>query len=94
MNTQDHNYSSALKAKVSRESLKDYKTIGDLALEYKVPAYTILSWKKELMYDLPRVFDNPTEKGNTSYMDRLNDKIDRVEKDRALYRTNMEKFGL
>ena len=94
MKTQDQNYSSALKAKVSRESLKDYKTIGDLALEYKVPAYTILSWKKELMYDLPKVFDDPTEKEGKSHMDKLNAKIDKLEKDRSLYRTNMEKFGL
>lgn len=94
MNTQDHNYSSAFKAKVSRESLKDYKTIGDLSLEYKVPAYTILGWKKELMYDLPRVFADPAAEENKSYLDRLNDKINRLEKDRSLYKTNMEKFGL
>lgn len=94
MKKQKNIYSSALKAKVSSESLKDLKTIGDLALEYKVPAYTILSWKKELMYDLPKVFDNSAEKGSKSHMDRLNDKIDKLEKDRSLYKTNMEKFGL
>ena len=95
METQDHNYSSALKAKVSRESLKDIKTIGDLALEYKVPAYTILKWKKELMYDLPKVFDDPIEKEESkSYMDKLNSKIDKLEKEKSLYKTNMDKFGL
>ncbi len=94
MKTQDHSYSDAVKAKVSRESLKDLKTIGDLALEYKVPAYTILNWKKEFMYDLPKVFDEPTEKEESkSYMDKLNAKMDKLEKEKSLYKTNMEKFG-
>ncbi len=94
MKKQDHKYSSTLKAKICRESLKDIKTIGDLALEYKVPAYAILSWKKEYMYDLPKILDDLAEKENKSYMERLNSKIGKLEKEKSIYKRNMAKYRI
>ena len=95
MEIQNPNYRRDLKARVSREALKDTKTIGDLALEYKVPAYTILKWKKELMYDIPKVYNEPVEKEDSkTLMDKLNSKINKLEKEKNLYKTTIEKYDL
>ena len=95
MKSQDPDYSRDLKERVSKEALKDLKSIGDLALEYKVPAYTILKWKKELMYDIPKVYNEPVEKEESkTLLDKLNSKIDKLEKEKNLYKTNIEKYDL
>ncbi len=95
MKREKHDYSHAFKAKVGMEALKDRNTIGDLALKYNAPAYSILKWKKDAMYSLPDASRYSSEnKKNNPYLDRLNSKIDKLEKDRSLYKTNIEKFGL
>lgn len=95
MGKQKHDYSSALKAKISKGALSERKSIRDLALEYKVPAQAILSRKKELIYSSPETFSKTaksTEK--ETYLDKLNSKISDLEKEKYLYKTNLGKFGL
>jgi len=95
MEAKMNDYSKAIKTKVGLEALKDLKTIGDLALEYKIPAYVIKGWKKEFMYDIPKAF-NPKQDSNTSdiYMEKLSSRLTQLEKEKNFYKTNMEKFGL
>ena len=52
-------YSSELKAKIALEAIKGYSSINDLAKEYKVHPNQIGMWKKQLLENLPVIFDNP-----------------------------------
>ena len=95
MKAKKHGYSSAFKAKVGLEALQDRKSIGDLALEYKVSAYKILDWKKESMYRVPELSGKTSEYGKPdAHVEKLYSRISRLEKEKDLYKSNLEKFGL
>jgi len=53
------NYSAELKAKIALEAIKGYSNINEIAKEYKVHPNQISNWKKQLLENLPGIFDNP-----------------------------------
>ena len=53
------NYSAELKAKIALEAIKGYSSINEIAKEYKVHPNQISNWKKQLLENLPGIFDNP-----------------------------------
>ncbi len=92
MKTPEQHYTSAVKEQVGREAHKNRKTIGDLALEYKLPAYTILKWKNEFLYDLHQEKnDLPGSEKDENVMEKLNSKISQLEKEKSLYAQHWEK---
>ena len=51
-------FSGEFKAKVALEAIKGYKSINELAREYKVHPNAIGNWKKQLLEALPGIFEN------------------------------------
>ena len=49
-------YSNDLKARVSLEAIKGYKTANELAAEYGVHPTQIAQWKKQALDGLPELF--------------------------------------
>jgi transposase len=52
-------HSSAIKAKVALEAIKGQKTANEIALEYGVHPTQIAHWKKQVLDELPNVFEHP-----------------------------------
>jgi len=55
-------YSSAFKAKVALEALKNQKTITAIASEYSVHPNQVTHWKKQLLAELPQIFEGRQKK--------------------------------
>ena len=61
MKSKRKNHSSAFKAKVVIEALKEQKTIAELAMIYEVHPNQISSWKKEFLDNASEVFEKVTK---------------------------------
>lgn len=57
MKSKRKNHSSAFKAKVVLEALKEQKTITELAMLYEVHPNQISTWKKEFLDNAAEVFE-------------------------------------
>ena len=51
-------YTPEQKAKVVLELLKEEKTLGELATQYKVTPKTIQNWKKEFLANASKAFES------------------------------------
>jgi len=60
MRKKRQNYSADFKAKVAIDSLKEQKTLSELAQFYQVHPNQITTWKKEFLENASQIF----EKGN------------------------------
>ena len=52
-------FNGAFKAKVVLEALKEQRSIAEIAREHNLNPNVISVWKKQLMDQLPGVFDSP-----------------------------------
>ena len=52
-------YSSELKAKIALEAIMGYSSINEISQKYKVHPNQISLWKKQLLENIPGIFDNP-----------------------------------
>lgn len=59
MSVQRKQYSAELKTRVALEAIKGYKTVNEIASEYRVHPTQIANWKKQALDGLPDVF-SPT----------------------------------
>ena len=50
-------HSPELKAKVALEAIKGLKTAGELAAEYEVHPGQISQWKRQLLDEVPEIFE-------------------------------------
>ena len=70
MKSKRKNYSSAFKAKVVIEALKEQKTIAELASIYEVHPNQISTWKREFLDNAAEVFEkvpkHPKEEADIS----------------------------
>jgi transposase-like protein len=57
-------HSGNFKAKVALEALKGLKTMAELSSEYEVNANLISKWKKQLLENLPDLFQTTSTKVN------------------------------
>ena len=60
-------YSSQLKATVALEAVRNQRTISQIASEYGIHPNQVGQWKKQLLEQLPQIFDNgakPTDPDN------------------------------
>jgi putative transposase len=53
-------YSSALKAKIVIEALRETKTITELAAQHQIHPNLITKWKQAAIQDLPSLFERGT----------------------------------
>jgi len=83
-------YTPEQKAKVVLELLKEEKTLGELATQYKVTPKTIQNWKKEFLANASKAFESDNNaKENKEKMDKLTEENDALAK--ALGRTTVER---
>jgi len=61
MKSKRKNHSSAFKAKVVIEALKEQKTITELAMIYEIHPNQISIWKKEFLDNAAEVFDKSSK---------------------------------
>ncbi len=83
-------YTPEQKAKVVLELLKEEKTLGELATQYKVTPKTIQNWKKEFLANASKAFESDNNaKENKEKMEKLSQENDALAK--ALGRTTVER---
>lgn len=51
--------SGAFKAKVALEALQEKKTVAELAAEYELHANQISAWKKQMLENSSKIFEQP-----------------------------------
>jgi len=51
-------YSEDFKAKVAIETLKEQKTINEIAGEYQIHPHQVSAWKKQLLDGVSKVFED------------------------------------
>jgi len=54
-------YESSFKARVALAALRDDKTLSELASEYGVHGNLISQWKRRLLANVPRVFEESSD---------------------------------
>ncbi len=83
-------YTPEQKAKVVLELIKEEKTLGEIATQYKVTPKTIQNWKKEFLANASRVFETDSNaKENKEKLEKLTQENDELAK--ALGRTTVER---
>lgn len=83
-------YTSEQKAKVVLELIKEEKTLGEIATQYKVTPKTIQNWKKEFLSNASKAFESDNNaKENEKKIEKLTEENDALAK--ALGRTTVER---
>jgi len=59
MRKERRNLTGAFKAKVALEALQEKKTIAQLAAEYELHPNQISAWKKQMVENSSRIFEQP-----------------------------------
>jgi len=75
-------YSNEFKAKIALEAVKGYSSINEIAREYKVHPNQISLWKKQLIENLPGIFENtrgPKTDSNSELIDQLYRQIGKLQ---------------
>lgn len=68
-------YSAAFKAKVALEVLKETQTVAQIAARYEVHPTMVNAWKRELLENLPGVFEDGRKNKQTSDPTQLTDQL-------------------
>jgi transposase len=75
-------HSSALKAKVALEAVKESRTLNELSQEYGVAPAQISAWKKQLEDESSKIFAGKQERNQKEEVDRLHRVIGQVTAER------------
>jgi transposase len=60
-------YEASFKARVALAALKDDKTLSELASEFGVHGNLISQWKRRLLSNVPRVFEEPEDEARQDH---------------------------
>jgi transposase len=60
-------YESSFKARVALAAVKGDKTLSELASEYSVHGNLISQWKRRLLTEVPRVFEEPGDEAQRDH---------------------------
>lgn len=66
-------YNAEFKAKVVTELLKEEKPLGQLASETGVSSKQLTRWKNYALAEMPRLFENKSDKSKEKYETKLNE---------------------
>lgn len=95
MKTSRRKFTSAFKAKVSIEALKERETLADLSTRYELHPSIISKWKQEFIELSASVFENKILVGEPVVdLDKLYSKIGQLEMDNDFLKKNLKKAGL
>jgi transposase-like protein len=88
-------FSSAFKAKVAIEALKERETLAELSKRYEIHSNMISKWKQEFVERAGEIFENPPpEKETEQQIERLYTKIGQLEVERDWLKKISKKAGL
>ncbi len=64
MKKQRRKHAAEFKARVALEAIRGIKTISEIAAEYEIHPVMVSNWKKEMLTNLPELFDDKKAKTN------------------------------
>ncbi|MCW3789746.1 transposase [Plebeiibacterium sediminum] len=90
------NHTSAFKAQVAIEALKERESLSELAMRFKVSQSQISKWKQAFLENSSSVFERSTQKPQEEQVDvqDLYKKIGRLEMEKDYLKKNLKKLGL
>lgn len=95
MKTTRRKFTSAFKAKVSIEALKERETLSDLSLRYELHPSVISKWKQEFLDLSVLVFENKIVSDEpVQDIDKLYSKIGQLEMENDFLKKSLKKAGL
>lgn len=89
-------HSSAFKAKLAIEALKERDSLAELSVKYEVSQSQISKWKQAFLEGSSSVFEKGTKHTDTEDIDNehLYAKIGRLELENDFLKKNLKKLGL
>lgn len=87
-------FSSTFKAKVAIEALKERETLAELCKRYELHPNLISKWKRELIDNSAKLFENGKSEENKVDIEKLYSKIGKLEVERDFLEKAYLKTGL
>ena len=89
-------FTSAFKAKVALEAIKNQETLAELGKKFDVSPIVISKWKSELLDKLPGIFDRPgssSDEGETVDTEKLYAQIGQLKVENDFLKKVSAKIG-
>jgi len=90
-------FTSAFKAKVALEAVKNQQTLAELSKQFEVSPVMISKWKSELLSRLPSVFDKhnaAADEGQSVDSEKLYAQIGQLKVENDFLKKSFKKLGI
>jgi len=95
MKNKRRKFTSAFKARVAIEALRERETLAELSKRFEVHVNMISRWKQEFLEHSSEVFERDKKGCDTEVeMDKLYSKIGKLEMENEFLKKNLKKVGL
>jgi transposase len=89
-------FSRELKSKIALEAIIGHSSVNEIAREYKVHPNQVGLWKKQLIENIPKLFDNPRgpkTESNSELIDQLYRQIGKLQVEIEWLKKKYETFS-
>ena len=90
------NFSSKQKSQIALEAVTGLRSISEISKEYNIHPNQISYWKKQLLENLPLIFENPRgpkTEANTELIDQLYRQIGKLQVEIEWLKKKYESFS-